>query len=577
MNFDSLTLAAVAGELQQTVLGGKVERIAQPEALTVVLTIYHAPQRFNLLISCEPSATRLLLTGEARKNPPSPPAFCMLLRKYLEGARLEAIEHPFGYGERVVRFGFVGPERAEYFLWAELMGKHSNLIFTNSTGTILGAIKRVTVEMSRFRQVRAGLPYEPPPRQKGAKRDPFSPTAGNDLPHAQFSSMDEAREWLMGTFTAVSPLMAQEAVLRIPGKEYTSEAAWYALNELLNAARLAEWTPVLVMDESGHLEGAYPISLKSVPLERQQRWKSMSAALERVYSQITQESAFQQEKDALLSALRRSRKARERELIDIEEGLANAERAEEYKETGHLVQANAKTIPAGAEEVELADFYSEEPGALRTVTLDPKLSAQENVERYFRKYQKARDAQEALQNRKAVVEDLLSSFEMELLKVEEAQTREQLEAVSVEVRGQIPPRTQGAAPGKEETSPFAGYKIRTYRSVDGWEILVGENSTSNDFLTTKVASPSDIWLHARAIPSAHAVIRTRNRPVAVSAAALRLAAEQVARRSQAKHARLVPVDYTLKKYVRKPRRAAPGEVTYSHEKTLDVTPGDLEK
>ena len=101
-------------------------------------------------------------------------------------------------------------------------------------------------------------------------------------------------------------------------------------------------------------------------------------------------------------------------------------------------------------------------------------------------------------------------------------------------------------------------------------MLVGENATSNDYLTTRLAAPSDIWLHARAVTSAHGIIRARNRPVAVSAAAIRLAAEQVARRSQAKHARLVAVDYTLKKYVRKPRGAQPGQVTYTNEKTMDV-------
>ena len=101
---------------------------------------------------------------------------------------------------------------------------------------------------------------------------------------------------------------------------------------------------------------------------------------------------------------------------------------------------------------------------------------------------------------------------------------------------------------------------------------MGENAISNDYLTTRVATPNDIWLHARSITSAHAIIRSQNRPTSVSSAAIRLAAEQVARRSDAKHARLVPVDYTLRKFVRKPRRAAPGAVTYSHEKTLDVTP-----
>lgn len=564
-------LAAVAGELQQALLTGKVEKIMQPDPLTIVLTIYHAGEKHHLLISCEPNSPRIYLTHDGRRNPPTPPNFCMLLRKYLEGAWVQAIEHPFGLGERVVRLDFLGRDHAHYFLWIELMGKHSNVIFTDSAGIILGALKRVTMEMSRFREVRAGIPYAPPPRQKGSKRDPFAPGAGNDLPQETLPSPDDAQKWLLATFTAISPLMAQETIARLAKPPYSAEAIWYALNDLLNSARLGEWSPRLILGENGHPEGAYPIALKSVPEARQQRWKSISSALDRAYAELGEEDAFRQERDSLLSALRRAVKAREREMIDIEEGLANSERAEEYKENAHLIQSNIGAIAEGAREARLPDYYAEQPGALRAIEVDPRLSAQQNAERYIRRYQKARDAAEALAERKRVIGALLESLSAAETRIASAKTLQDLAAISQEIaeeRSMRPPKSEKA----DEPSPFAGHKIRTYTSVDGWEILVGENATSNDFLTTRVASPSDIWLHARAVPSAHAIIRTRNRPVSVSPAALRLAAEQVARRSQAKHARLVPVDYTLKKYVRKPRRAAPGEVTYSHEKTVDVVP-----
>jgi hypothetical protein len=242
MNFDSLLLAAVAGELRQTVLGGKVERVTQPEPLTVVLTIFHAGEKRHLLVSCEPNSPRIYLTHLARKNPPAPPNFCMLLRKYLEGAWLEAVEHPFGLGERVLRLGFLGRERARYFLWIELMGKHSNAIFTDSGGMILGALKRVTTQMSRFREIRAGIAYTPPPRQKGGKRDPFSPTAGNDLPDENLASQADAEKWLLASFTAVSPLMAQETMARLPDPPYSAAIVWYALNDILNSARLGDWS-----------------------------------------------------------------------------------------------------------------------------------------------------------------------------------------------------------------------------------------------------------------------------------------------------------------------------------------------
>ena len=123
---------------------------------------------------------------------------------------------------------------------------------------------------------------------------------------------------------------------------------------------------------------------------------------------------------------------------------------------------------------------------------------------------------------------------------------------------------------ERHTPAFEGHKIKTFHSPDGWEILVGENATSNDYLTTRVAAPSDIWLHVRAGASAHGVIRARNRPAAVSPAAIQQAAELVAARSEVKHSSLIPVDYTLRKYVRKPRRSAPGAVTYQNEKTINV-------
>ena len=138
-------------------------------------------------------------------------------------------------------------------------------------------------------------------------------------------------------------------------------------------------------------------------------------------------------------------------------------------------------------------------------------------------------------------------------------------------QGQQNPAGRGAKNGSGRAPAFEGHKIRAFHSPDGWEILVGENATANDYLTTRVAAPSDIWLHVRAATSAHGIIRARNRPAAVSPAALQQAAELVAARSEVKHSSLIPVDYTLKKYVRKPRKSAPGAVTYQNEKTIYVT------
>jgi predicted ribosome quality control (RQC) complex YloA/Tae2 family protein len=581
MNFDSVMMAAVAHELQDALLEGRVERITQPSPLEVVMHVYNQGRKYAVLFSADPANARVHLTEIQRPKPPTPPSFCMLLRKYLEGGWIEGIEHPFGYGERAIRFVVLSGDKSRVYLYAETMGKHSNLILTTSDNKILGAIKIITTQISRFREIKPGIKYFPPPKMRSVKRDAYAGDAGNDLPAVTFASADEAQEWLMAHFSGVSPLMAAEGVARSHGASLTSESVWYGLNDLLNLVRLADYAPVQHKASSDAPKAAYPVPLASVAAERQQRWTSFNAALDDAFGNLELTDTIDRERAALLSALRKAHKTCEHEIIDTEEGLANADRAEEYKQDGDLLLTRLRDVVAGASEVILEDYFATDGPATREIQLDPKLSAKDNAERYYRKYQKARDAYERLTERHADLAEALLSIEIAIDRVSAARDLAALNSIAETFGDEVNRRlkktnSQAAAkPGEtKEDDIFAGHRIRRYRSIDGWEIFVGENATSNDYLTTKIAAPNDIWLHARAIASAHAVIRSQNRPASVSAAALRLAAEQVAKRSDAKHARLVPVDYTLKKHVRKPRKAAPGAVTYSNEKTLDVTAGE---
>ncbi len=302
---------------------------------------------------------------------------------------------------------------------------------------------------------------------------------------------------------------------------------------------------------------------------------SFSQAVDEASDALEQRSSFDGEKAALVSALVRARRIFETELLDIEEGLANAARASEYQLAGELINANLQKLRPGDEQAFLLDYAS---GEDVEIELDPSLSARDNAERYFAKYKKAKASEERLLERQTKVEGGARRIEEALPRAEAAASLDAVQALVTQLEdiqelfNRKLAEGNAAEKGKQPESPYAGYKIRTYRSVDGWEILVGETAESNDYLTTKVAAPSDIWLHARAQTSAHAIIRSQNKPDAVSTAAIRYAAEQVAKRSTSKHSRLVPVDFTLKKYVRKPRGSKPGSVLYSREKTIDVAP-----
>lgn len=581
MIFDSLLLAAVRDELGKTLVGGKVEKIAQPDPLEVVIRIYHAGHKHDLLLSCDPQEARAHLTHIRRENPPSPPPFCGLLRKYLDGAWLDDVSMPLGFGERVLHLHFKAVDGAPYTLIAEIMGKHSNLILVTEAGTILGAAKAVGRGINRFRQILPGLTYAPPPRQRG-RRDPLAPLLPDAEPPTEDDektlSPDEAKDWLMTTWSGVSPLLAQETILRVPRGDLNPASLRQALTLLLTVVRVGDWMPRVWTDEHGLTLGAYPIPLLSVPPSRQHLRESVSVALDHAAGSIIRKDTFDRAKESLLSALHRTRKLREREAEELGQGLRNAGRAEEYRQTGDLLLTNQSQIERGQSLVSVPDYYAPplpdgEP-TMRFIVLDPALSIHENAERFYKRSRKAETGAMTLRERRAqALEEaaLISQAEREATRATTPQEIAAIRASMAESLAHGPQQSGSQSSNHKPNLPeFEGHKIKRYHSVDGWEILVGENAASNDYLTTKIAVSSDIWLHVRAATSAHGIIRAQNRPASVSPAALQQAAEMVAARSESKHSSLIPVDYTLKKYVRKPRKSAPGAVTYQNEKTLFV-------
>jgi predicted ribosome quality control (RQC) complex YloA/Tae2 family protein len=573
MNFDSLLLAASCSELQHRILGAKVERVIQPDPLIVIIQLFKEGRKENLLVSASSRLPRIHLTTRYFAAPNTPPGFCMLLRKWLTGATLHSIDMPFGLGERVISFAFGRPQSESCRMVVEIMGKHSNIILLGENERILGAAKIVTDRISRLREIKTGAMYAPPPTMTKLKIDPYDPTAFYRILPETFETAVKAKAWIMDRFSGVSPLVAVETVARAGEAPFSSETLWYRLNDILNTVRLSEYAPVQYLQENG-LPAAYPIRLVSIPAQMQKRWSSIGEAVDDATEKIERAQEYVDRKNALLAMLRRADKHVDAELANTRNGLENADKAAEFQEIGDLLMSspNAEIVDG----LTLApDYYASEPDAKRRIVVDEALSIAENAQKYYRKAKKARDSKDLLTQR----QDRLSAESNRLLllltRAEAAENLEDVALVEKEIAIASDSGKVGASPKSSTSEPgFEGHRIKRYRSPDGWEILVGENATSNDYLTTKIASPSDIWLHARSMTSAHAIIRAQNRPAAVSEGAIRMAAELVAKRSEAKHSKVAPVDFTLKKYVRKPRKSAPGMVTYSNEKTIDVSLDD---
>ncbi|HXG24243.1 MAG TPA: NFACT RNA binding domain-containing protein [Chthonomonadales bacterium] len=569
ISYDSLTLCAVSCELRRVLVQGVVQHIAQPTPLDVVLTVRHRGANHLLVLSCDSTFARAHLTNVKRPNPPTPPAFCMLLRKHLEGARISAVfQHDF---DRVLELQFTASSSASYRLIVELMGKHSNIILVNEAGRVLDAAKRITRRLSRYREVLPGLPYLSPPAPEG-KANPFAATPEEIATFAAQAPRDsEARiASLMAHFTGFSPFLAAEMVAR--ESRGSLMEVW---EEIFGAAQRGEWAPVLIRNEHAEPVGAYPFPTVQQPAEMQHPRDTINIALDHHYSVALPRAARDAASRNLEAALERAIRAKEKLRESLLRSLQEANHAQEWREMGELLLANLHRVEPMAESITVADYYA--AGAPpRVIPLDPSKTPQENAEAYFRRYQKAKAGAERHREQLDRVAEELLALRAAQARLPEAKSLDAVRALQEELaRTGLMPPGQGVEPPREQRMrepDFRGKKIRVYHTPEGWDIYVGENSEANDYLTTRIASPNDLWLHVRANTSAHTVIRTGNRPERVPPSVIRRAALLTAQHSPAKHSSLVQVDYTLRKYVRRPRGAPSGTVLYQHQKTIYVSP-----
>jgi len=477
--------------------------------------------------------------------------------------------------DRVLKIRTEAPDGNRNVLILELMGRHSNLILTNDAGKILGAAKNITAAISRYRQVLPGLDYIPPPG--GEKIDPinvareeYEALRRDSL--SQSPSTEEMKHWLVATFSGIGPFLADEIILR-SGDNPTPETVWNVLQELRRIVTEQDYSPKLITDKRGAAVYVYPIPVLQFPAENQHDRYSVNETLDMLYRDLIRRSEYDAEYASLETAIKHSIAWREKMLKDAEKALTEGEKAERYKQLGELILASMNTIEKGQKSARVTDYYDPEMPVIE-IQLEEKLTPKENADRYFRRYKKAVEGADMAIDRQKELGTEIKILQTAMEKLPSAVSADALKALRkmfVE-RGLLRAEPQPEKTGKREEPEFGTAKIKKITSVDGLEMLYGENSQSNDYLTTKVAKPNDLWFHARSIKGAHVVVRTGNQPDRVPQTTIKQAAEIAAKNSDARHSSLVPVDYTLKKYVRKPKSAAPGFVIYEREKTIDVTP-----
>jgi predicted ribosome quality control (RQC) complex YloA/Tae2 family protein len=563
MYFDALTMAAVADELRAHILGGRVQQVLLPNDLSVGMEVYAHGERRYLLASAHPEHARLHLAGEKlRRGVEKTTPLLLLLRKYVRGGRIAAIEQP--PFERVLHIGMQHPE-GNTTLIVEVMGRYSNIVLVAEEGLILECIKRVGPEMSRYRSILPQHLYIPPPPQ--SKLDPTDVTELR-LRDILSDASPESPIWraLVASIGGVSPLMAREVAYRAMGEAEAAVSQVTRITPLLDAFQEMlmlvwehRWQPTVVKrDERLVAFAPYPLTQYGDCEEVE----SISQAVEAYYGQVVGEDAYAVAKRRVREAILRAREKVRRKQEALQRSRVSQARVEELRRQGEMILAYAHRIEPGQREL-TAPVGPDEPPLL--IKLDPTISPVENAQRYFKRYKKAKSGA-------GEIPALLQRAELEMRYLDQLETDLDLAANRPEIQEvEASLAEAGYVREKRRRRKMARSQPLAVKSQDGLLILVGKNSRQNEEVTFRRAAPRDLWLHVRDAPGAHVIVKTGGREV--PEATLRQAAQLAAYYSQARGSAHVDVAYTERRYVRPIKGAGPGLVTYAQEKTIRVAPG----
>ncbi len=559
---DSFVIKAIAAELAAGIHHARVEQILEIRRSVYSLCLRSRGRKELLLLSCDPALPGAhLLTKPPETAPPS--SFCRALRIHLVRGILREIDLPDL--ERVLTLKIERRKPSgllkRYALIVEIMASRSNIILTDAdSGRILDCARHVGSNQNRFRQLMPGRPYVPPPPPR--KLHPRS-LAAEQVPEA-FSSERAAEKWLVQQVRGFSPLLAKEAVHRAADAPLSA-----VLREMLAAYDQERFEPALYQDPA---TGAWILS--ALPLRhRLQRERiavsSMNEAAARQREEAEGGQRLTGRKKPLLQVVQKALKKTSARIEHLSEDLAATRELEAVRQEAEWLKGNMHRLKQGMHEVHLSDPAGQAAPAI-TVQLDPTLSPGESVQRAFQRYRKLQRMAVIVRERLREAAEEGDYLHQVLDAVERADAPEVLDEISEELSAGGYLKKTAKTRRAKRAAPAPPL---CFRSCEGHTILVGRNNRNNDRLVTRLSRGDDLWLHAHQIPGAHVIIRNPQRQ-AISEAVLREAALLAAYHSTGRRDARVSVDYTLRKYVRKGPGFRPGMVTFTHGKTVTVTPDE---
>lgn len=581
MALDGIVLHSVVHELHTSLVGGRVDKLFQPDRHSIVMLVRQPGKNLRVFMSSDPQQARIQLTDIQLENPATPPAYCMLLRKHLEGGRITAVQQQ--QLDRVVRLTVENWDEpggiTARTLVVEIMGKHSNIILLTDQEIILDALCRIPGALNRHREILPGRRYIAPPAQ--AKQHPFAADAQSVCSALTVASpQQKTANALVQSFMGVGPGTAREIITRagLPADNtlhHLSDAQLAQLAgifvQFMSAVRQHNYHPTVVTPHTGG--GVIDFAcydLLQYPDTDRRHYPAMSRAMDFFFRAERIKSS--PGKEVLVKRMRNEKNRAERKLQIQQEELQAARQAEDLKILGDLLTANIALLQKGQTEITVLNYYDPDQQEI-TVSLDPRLSPAENMQHYYHRYAKAKRSIAILERQIGETRMEINYLDALLVQLTNALTKADLQEIRLELseQGYLPP---ASVTGKKNKRPTAAPAVMPLRfiSPDGWEIFVGKNNRQNDYVTFKLGRGRDIWLHTKDIPGSHVILRVQNPELPPDT--LTMAAKLAAYFSKSRTSSQVPVDYTLRKHVRKPSGAKPGFVIYEQQRTIYVTPDE---
>lgn len=576
MALDGITLRSLVHEMKSKLVNGKIDKITQPEKDEIWLTIRNEKQNHKLLISANSSTPRIHFVNDAKKeNPLTAPMFLMLLRKHVGNGTIKSVEQRST--ERIVEISIDAYDELRVLknktLIIELMGKHSNIILIHSEDRkIIDSIKRVSLNISSVREVLPGLTYQYPPGHK--KISPIHRLDENEFRSLCSNFHSEIYKLFYMSYEGMSPTISKEICYRanIESTEIASsltdvkiEKLWGAFFRMMSKVEQHEYNPCIVVQKNPHTI----LDFSSVLLTNHKtmelvEYQSIHTACEEFYVLKDKTERIQQRTSALRKKIQTRLDTLKHKTEKQNSEISSSMLLDKDKLYGELLTSFIYQIKTGMSEITLDNFYNENEKI--TIPLDVQKSPSENIQRYFKRYQKSKNRIEELTEQLEIAQKEISYLENVLLSISQIENYDEISEIQDELAKQGYIRRPANHKSKKETmsSPME------FTSSDGTTILVGKNNTQNDRLTLKISSPSDTWLHTKDIPGSHVIIRAKQQDI--SEKTLYEAGVLAAYYSKGKFSSNVPVDYTERKNVKKPNGAKPGMVIYVNNSTIYVTP-----